>query len=990
MKRYCFTQTEQELLEGLATPFAVYQFVDKRVVTLALSDGFCTLFGFKNKRDAYVLMDQDMYQGTHPDDIARIADASFRFATDDGSYDVVYRSKVSGSPDWHVIHAVGKHVYTESGVRLAQVAYTDEGVYDPEWREHTGARDGDGDTGTLPASESVQLEQNLVFSSMMEDPAIQKSGSYDYLTGLPSMTYFFELAESGREAIQREGGQAVLLYFDLGGMKFFNTRYGFSEGDQLLRSFAKILTDVFSSENCGHISADHFAVFTKADNIENTIHRLFHEWHGANGGRVLPVHVGIYLDNLDRIPVNVACDRAKIACDEISSSYTDRFDYYSQKLGDDAERRQYILENLNRAIQEHWIQVYYQPIVRAVIGRVCDEEALARWIDPRNGFMSPADFIPALEEAGAIYKLDLFVLDRVLEKIHMQASKGLYVVPQSINLSRSDFEKCDMVEEIRNRVDNAGVPRELITIEITESIIGSNFEYMKEQIRRFQELGFHVWMDDFGSGYSSLDVLQSIHFDLIKFDMSFMKRLEEGDGCKIILTELVKMANGLGVDTVCEGVETEKQVRFLQEIGCSKLQGYYFNKPVPMETILERYAKGIQIGFENPDESEYYETIGRANLFDIGVIANEDDASLQNYFDTLPMGIMEIQSGRVRFVRSNQSYRDFMTRFFRFDLSDKLSDYTSSPFGRGSAFMKLVRIGVNPVTGATAVAIAVLSITDEPEGATYAGIARALAADYYNLYYVDLKTEDFIEYSSPVGEEELAVERHGKHFFDSAKRDTMTRIYEEDREAFISGFTKDNVIRELNEHGVFTRTYRLIDGGKPIYVSMKVMRMQTDRDHIIIGISIIDSPMKQKEAETKARQERIVLGRIAALSGRYLSLYLIDPETNKYIEFSATQDYERLGIEKSGEDFFRLGIQNGRRTVYPEDLPKYLQFFSKDKMLEGIREQGVFSLNYRLVINDEPVHVNLRAAMFQENGTDQLIVGVIRKDRTHRLQIKDA
>ena len=150
------------------------------------------------------------------------------------------------------------------------------------------------------------------------------------------------------------------------------------------------------------------------------------------------------------------------------------------------------------------------------------------------------------------------------------------------------------------------------------------------------------------------------------------------------------------------------------------------------------------------------------------------------------------------------------------------------------------RVGANPVTGATAVVIAVLSIAEENEGATYASIARALAVDYYNIYYVDMDTEKFIEYSSPVGGDELAMERHGEDFFAESRRATMTRIYEGDREAFLAGFTKENVVRELDEHGVYTASYRLIDTGVPMQVNMKITRMEPEGRHIIIGISTVD------------------------------------------------------------------------------------------------------------------------------------------------------
>jgi EAL domain-containing protein (putative c-di-GMP-specific phosphodiesterase class I) len=179
-----------------------------------------------------------------------------------------------------------------------------------------------------------------------------------------------------------------------------------------------------------------------------------------------------------------------MACTALSGRYETAVKYYSQNLSEDAGKRQYIIENIDRAIKEEWIQIYIQPIIRAVNERVCDVEALARWVDPVKGVLSPADFITALEDAGLIYKLDLYMVDQVLNAIKAWEESGFRAVPHSINLSRSDFDSCDIVEEIRKRVDGAGVNRSLITIEITESVIGSDMQFMKEQVERFQKLGF--------------------------------------------------------------------------------------------------------------------------------------------------------------------------------------------------------------------------------------------------------------------------------------------------------------------------------------------------------------------------------------------------------------------------------------------------------------------------------------------------------------------
>ena len=981
--KYRYSAEQRALLEGLAQPLAIYQFLNKRVVTLVLSDGFCELFGYEDRALAYRDMDLDMYKDTHPDDAARIAEAALRFAVQGGRYEVIYRTR-SKTGGYRMVHAAGRHVYTDSGVRLAEVWYTDEGPY-------------------IEDAAAQVSELNRAFTNALHEESLLRASSYDYLTGLPNMAYFFELADAAKGAMLKAGEHPALLYLDLHGMKFFNSHNSFEAGDRLLQDYAAVLRSHFGTENCCRIGGDHFAVVSAERGLEEKLDAFFRDCRDINHGNNLPVRVGIYSSRLENVHVSTACDRAKFACDAIRDSYESGYHYYDHRMRDEAERRQHILVNFDRALREHWIQVCYQPIVRAVNGHVCDEEALSRWNDPERGLLSPASFIPALEEAGMIYRLDLYVLEQILEKMRLTEKAGLRVVPHSLNLSRSDFSACDMVEEIRRRVDAAGIPHDRITIEITESTIGSDFEFMKKQVERFQALGFPVWMDDFGSGYSSLDLLQSIKFNLIKFDMSFMQKLDEGDGGKIILTELMKMATALGVETICEGVETKEQAQFLREIGCAKLQGFYYCRPIPLAQIIERNRKGIQIGYENPEEAAYFEAIGRVNLYDLAVIAHEDENAFQNFFNTLPMAIMEIRDGQVRFTRTNQSYRDFVRRFFGVRLAEQEPDYSAAPFGKSAVFLKLVqsccqssgrsffdermpdgavvhsfarRIATNPVTGTSAAAVAVLSITEPDEGATYAGIARALAADYYNIYCVDLDTERFIEYSSPVGGEELAMERHGEDFFRTARQDAKARVYEEDRDTFLGLFTKENVVRELDRQGVFTVTYRLIENGEPLFVNMKIMRMHQGGNQIILGVSGIDSQMKQKALIERIQKERDVLTQVMALSENYLSLYTIQPETGRYVEYSTTSEYDRLGFDKEGENFFEKAVVDGKKSVCPEDLPRFLEEFDREKIMRAIREKGAFNLHYRLMIEGEPRPVSLRIARVKESSGEKLVAGV--------------
>ncbi len=583
-------------------------------------------------------------------------------------------------------------------------------------------------------SEKAEYTDNIE-SRLNEN--LRKGNYYDLLTGLPGMTYFLGLAKEKREGLISDGKTPAFIHIDLSGMKLYNLRHGYAKGDDVLKSFARLLVQEFGLYNCSRFGQDHFAVITKDEGLRERLADLFTEWDNLGIEDSPAIRVGIYIDNMDEVDIAKACDRAKAARDTLRGSFVSSMAYFDNEILVQAEKRRYILSHIDKAINEKQIKVYYQPIIRAYNGRVCNEEALARWDDPERGFMAPIDFIPSLEETKMIYKLDLYVVAQVIEKIKRMEAAGLHIVPQSVNLSRADFDACDMVEEITKRVDESGIDHKYIIIEITESTVGSGFEFMKKQIDRFRELGFPVWMDDFGSGYSTLDLLSNIDVDLIKFDMHFIQEFESGEKNKIVINELIKLAMALGIDTLCEGVETKEQANFLRFSGCTKLQGYYYVCPIPLEKVLERYEKGTQIGFENPAEFDYYEAIGKINLYDLSVITREDQDTFRNYFNTIPMAVIELDGARARFMRSNQAYRQFMLGMFGVDLADLGDKYGEAQEGPGLPFVNMLRqcsaeggravfdetlpdgtivhsymrrIARNNITGTTATAVAVLAI----------------------------------------------------------------------------------------------------------------------------------------------------------------------------------------------------------------------------------------------------------------------------------------
>lgn len=981
MDRYEYPESERRSLERSPIPFAIYQFVDQRVVSLVLSDGFLRLLGYDDRAKAHFEMDHDMYVDTHSDDAARIADEAIRFATEGGTYDVVYRSRIKEG-GYRIIHARGEHFYTDTGERLAIVWYTDEGSYKT------------GDT-----SQENVLTRAL--SEVLHEESLRRSNNYDYLTGLPSMTYFFQLAEAGRDAMKAEGRDAVLLYMDMSGMKFYNSKHGFSKGDELLVSFAQLLVKHFGNENCSRLGDDHFTAIADGEDIEERLNEVFDEWKTLKKNDAPPVRVGIYRDSMGNVDASSACDRAKYACDTLRSSYGSAMCFFNETMLREAADRQYIVENIDRAIEEKWIQVYYQAIVRSTNGRVCDEEALSRWIDPERGFMAPDKFIPALEDAGLIYKLDLYVVEQVLEKTRRVLDSGLDIVSQSVNLSRKDFEACDMVEEIARRVEAAGFGPEVLNVEITESSVGRDFDFMKEQVERFREKGFKVWMDDFGSGYSSPDVLQSIRFDLIKFDMGFMRKFDSSDDTRIILTELMKMVNSLGIETVCEGVEREDQAEFLKMIGCSKLQGYYYAKPISPEALFERVRTRNNIGFEDPGEKDYYDAISRLNLSDLSAVGGSYTNGEGQHFDGPPMAVIEILGNSTRFVRSNPSYREFFRKAFGIQITSEHSNYAEIPEGDGRYFLDLARqciktgkqtvmderlpdgatvhslvipVSANEVTGASAVLVAVLTVTDSAEGATYANIARALAADFFNIFYVNLRTDEFIEYNSDAGREGMAIERHDTDFFEKARQDALVLLHEDDVDRFLRAFTKENIVSTIDRQKSFTLDYRLMMDGRPIYVSMKATRMQGDTDYLIIGVSNINLQMNQRKAIEALMKEQTVYNRLKALAGDFVVLYTIDPETGRYIEASSTSEYAELGVTKSGDDFFADMMINADKFVHPADLERFKSSLDKDSLLERIRKDGSLTMNYHMMIDGEPVPLRLKAVLVKEADGDKLII----------------
>lgn len=273
-------------------------------------------------------------------------------------------------------------------------------------------------------------------------------------------------------------------------------------------------------------------------------------------------------------------------------------------------------------------------------------------------------------------------------------------------------------------------------------------------------------------------------------------------------------------------------------------------------------------------------------------------------------------------------------------------------------------------------------------GAAYEEIVDALSDDYFNLYYVDLETDEFIEYGSRTDAEHSAAETRGTDFFNEAKKNALVYLYEEDQQRFISALDKETLTAEIEKYGSFTMNYRLLVDGVPTYVSLKATRGSRDGRHIVIGVNNIDSQMKDRAAARRAEEDRKAYRRFSALNNNLIVLYLVDPLSGHFDEFTSSGDYARLEIEKEGEDFFRSALENSRRVVHPEDQQLFMSQFTKENLLNMIERDGMFVLDYRLLIGGLPSYVRLKASKFEEDGKTTLIIGLLDEDAQIRQEKK--
>lgn len=470
----------------------------------------------------------------------------------------------------------------------------------------------------------------LVKSTVRHD-ALETDGA----TGLLGPHAFYRNVKAFLEQEKAEGtlGQRVPVFINLVHFSSFNSSYGLEAGDTLLYQMGQVIRSCFPDAPAAHVGADNFLVMASRSGISARMDRVVAEINDLIHDRVIRCKAGVVLFDEDHEPPEslktLKCrdifDMAKMAADSIREDGNRSWAVYNPSMGRDMVNTAFVLRNFENAMEKGHIHVYYQPITRALTGKVCSVEALARWKDPEKGMIFPGNFIPVLEKMKLIHLLDCYVIESVARIYHRLKKAGHPVVPVSVNLSRVDFDTMkpfDFMEEIIYRYQ---VPRQFFHIEVTESALTRDTGVLKKELFRFKKAGYQLWLDDFGSGYSTLNVLKEFPFDLLKIDMAFLRNFNEES--RKIIRSIILMAKNLSIHTLAEGAETKEQVDFLRESGCEDIQGYFYGKPMSTEDFEKKLGEGVYTA-EGPLEKVVMNRIGLVNVLTdkpMGLFLNRKD-----------------------------------------------------------------------------------------------------------------------------------------------------------------------------------------------------------------------------------------------------------------------------------------------------------------------------------------------------------------------------
>ena len=417
----------------------------------------------------------------------------------------------------------------------------------------------------------------------------------DQLTGASN---FNRMCEEFEDKLAGLNGHAALVIFDINKFKVINDLHGYERGNQVLQRVARVLAEnTDEEESFCRSTADNFILCLKyterksfLSRLKNLATLLRRDCTVEDSCLMIDVAFGVYEIKED-IPFYIMLDRAHLALEKAKKMQGDKVQFFEEADRNRVVNEKQIASTMEAALEHGEFALYLQPKCDFATGEMRGAEALVRWNRPHEGLVPPDEFIPIFEKNGFIMRLDMFILEEAVRLLAAWKVKGLKPVPLAVNFSRLHLNDSRYIPQMLRIMDKYGVAHELIEVELTENVIFNNLSRAQRMMTGLHRLGFSVAMDDFGSGYSSLNVLKNLQFDSIKLDKEFLSGFEDNPHAHQVIEGAVSMIKALGVKVVAEGVETKEQAAFLRQVGCDLAQGYLFSKPVPaaeFETLLKQ------------------------------------------------------------------------------------------------------------------------------------------------------------------------------------------------------------------------------------------------------------------------------------------------------------------------------------------------------------------------------------------------------------------
>ena len=711
-----------------------------------------------------------------------------------------------------------------------------------------------------------------------EDRRIIKDIEHDELTGLYTRGFFFEY--SGTLFRERKDKQFDMIAIDIDRFRLINELYGKSIGDSALRAVADGIREICAERNgigC-RSSADLFFIFAEhSDDYSDVVDKITKSLSTIEAVSNVNVRVGVFSGVNGSHNMEWFSDAAKSAC-RSNRGGKEAVSVYDNELIERELFRQRLLFDIDAAIEQKQLKVFFQPKYK-IQGKapvLYGAEALIRWVHPELGFISPGEFIPLFEEHGQITRVDMFVFSETARLIRLWEDKYGYCPPISVNLSRQDLFDPFLVEKLTRVVKENGITPSSMHLEVVETAYAEDIDHVIGVVSALRELGFEIEMDDFGTGYSSLNMLCLMPIDALKIDMKFVQNIIGIGSGYHILEIVIDLAHNLSVPAIVEGVETEEQYCLVRKAGCDVVQGYYFSRPVDSGSfgqIIESAGKKSESDDKvEPAQVVPYSGIAQALSYCFECIYYVNVVS-DGYVEYSSGGMYErlsIEHGGKDFFADTRKnvprvvYSQDHEKLLRlFDKELLLSELENSnvfsttyrlvvggePYYYNAKVIRVDRdhivIGVSNIDDQMKLELELQQSRSESDMST--AIARALAKDYFSIYYVDTETNEYVEYSAKSDFRSLTVEQNGTDFFNECIKRIHLLVPKEDVKIALRAFDKSSLMEELVQNHRYSITYRLTVGGALVYVNIKVIMMD-DGKHIIVGVSNVDEQRRREIA----------------------------------------------------------------------------------------------------------------------------------------------